>query len=272
MRSYSRKRAAVLGVVCLVLILGSVELMNLQVRSRTGKTVVANKAALSPAGYSPENRLSKSEGPSAGAGPSAGGGSGQSDQQLLSGGSGTSDQQRVNGSGVSDQQRVSGSGVSDQQRVSSVSSGDVEYLRREGLQIPVAGVNRSQLRDSFSDARGEGRRHEAIDIPAPRATPVVSACDGIVARLFNSRLGGTTLYCFDKTGQFVFYYAHLSGYADGIAERKAIRKGEVLAYVGDTGDAGPGNFHLHFSISKASTPWKWYGGDAIDPYPLLGGN
>jgi murein DD-endopeptidase MepM/ murein hydrolase activator NlpD len=153
-----------------------------------------------------------------------------------------------------------------------VSTGDVEYLRSEGLQIPVEGVNRSQLRDSFSDARGEGRRHGAIDIPAPRATPVVSAADGIVAKLFNSRLGGTTLYCFDKTGQFVFYYAHLSGYAEGIAERKVIRKGEVLAYVGDTGDAGPGNFHLHFSISKASTPWKWYGGDAIDPYPLLGGN
>ena len=270
--SYSRKRAAVLGVVCLVLILGSVELMNLQVRSRAGKTVVANKAAFSPARYSSEYSVSRPEGPSAEAGrPPDGGGSGTSDQQPLSSVSGTSDQQRVSrASGSNDQRPLSGgSGTSDQQRVST---GDVEYLRSEGLQIPVAGVNRSQLRDSFSDARGEGRRHEAIDIPAPRATPVVSASDGIVARLFNSRLGGTTLYCFDKTGQFVFYYAHLSGYADGIAERKPIRKGEVLAYVGNTGDAGPGNFHLHFSISKASTPWKWYGGDAIDPYPLLGGN
>jgi len=214
---------------------------------------VAKEAALSTAGYSSEYRGVKSEDAHSEAGRSVG--SGKSEDAPAEAGP------------------FAGrwSGRTDQQAARSVSSEDLEHLRSEGLQIPVAGVKSSQLRDSFSDARSEGRRHEAIDIPAPLATPVVSAADGIVGRLFNSRLGGTTLYCFDKTGQFVFYYAHLSGYADGVAERKAIRKGEVLGYVGDTGDAGPGNFHLHFAISKATTPWKWYGGDAIDPYSLLGG-
>jgi len=147
----------------------------------------------------------------------------------------------------------------------------MDYLRSEGLQIPVAGVTASQLRDSFSDGRSEGRQHEAIDIAAPRGTPVLAAADGTTARLFQSRLGGTTLYEYDKSGRFVFYYAHLSGYADGVAEGKTIRKAEVLGYVGDSGNAGPGNFHLHFAISKLSTPWKWSGGEAINPYPLLGG-
>jgi len=150
---------------------------------------------------------------------------------------------------------------------------DLQYLNSEKLLIPVAGVNSSQLRDTFADARSEGRLHEAIDIAAPRATPVLAAADGTTARLFNSRLGGTTLYEFDKTGRFVFYYAHLSAYADGITEGRDLRKGDVVGYVGDTGNAGPGNFHLHFAISKLDTPWKWYPAErAIDPYPLLAGS
>jgi len=148
---------------------------------------------------------------------------------------------------------------------------DLDYLKAEQLQIPVAGVKGNQLRESFADSRSEGRQHEAIDIPAPQNTPVIAAADGTTARLFNSRLGGTTLYELDKSGRFVFYYAHLSGYADGAAEGKALHKGEVIGYVGDTGNAGSGNFHLHFAISKLNTPWKWYGGEAIDPYTLLGG-
>jgi murein DD-endopeptidase MepM/ murein hydrolase activator NlpD len=256
MKTFSRKRAVLLGVACLASILGSVELMNLQVTSKTSKAVVLKGAAspgLSSAGYSAESRAlpperQPAQGQHSEAQPAARGGGGSLDAQPGSGG---------------------GSLVA--QPGSRGGTADLDYLRSQDLQIPVAGVNSNQLRDSFTDARSEGRRHEAIDIPAPRATPVVSAADGSVARLFNSRLGGTTLYCFDKSGQFVFYYAHLSGYADGIAEHKAIRKGEVLGYVGDTGDAGPGNFHLHFAISKASTPWKCYGGEAIDPYPLFGG-
>src|SRR5262245_17789648 len=164
-----------------------------------------------------------------------------------------------------------GSIVSPRHAANGVASGDMDYLRTEGLQIPVAGVNASQLRDSFTDGRSEGRQHEGIDIAAPRDTRVLAAADGTTARLFQSRFGGTTLYEYDPSGQFVFYYAHLSGYANGIAEGKAIHKGEVLGYVGDTGNAGPGNFHLHFAISKLTTPWKWSRGEAIDPYPLLAG-
>jgi murein DD-endopeptidase MepM/ murein hydrolase activator NlpD len=155
--------------------------------------------------------------------------------------------------------------------VSAVTNADLEYLRSEHIVIPVEGINAGQLRDTFNEARSEGRQHDAIDIMAPRATPVLAAADGTIARLFNSRLGGTTLYEFDKSGGFIFYYAHLSGYADGITEGKAVHRGDVVAYVGDTGNAGAGNFHLHFAISKLATPWRWYGGDPIDPYPLLGG-
>jgi murein DD-endopeptidase MepM/ murein hydrolase activator NlpD len=161
--------------------------------------------------------------------------------------------------------------INSQAGMSTVTSADLDYLRSEHMVIPVAGVNASQLRDTFSQARSEGRQHDAIDIMAPRATPVLAAADGAIAKLFESRLGGTTLYQFDRSGRFIFYYAHLSGYADGISEGKTVRRGDLLAYVGDTGNAGPGNFHLHFGVSKLRTPWKWYGGEAIDPYPLLGG-
>jgi murein DD-endopeptidase MepM/ murein hydrolase activator NlpD len=161
--------------------------------------------------------------------------------------------------------------VNSQPRMSTVTDADLEYLRSQHLAIPVEGVNRGQLRDTFNEARSEGRLHDAIDIKAPGATPVLAAADGVIAKLFNSRLGGTTLYEFDRSGRFIFYYAHLSGYADGITDGKTVHRGDLLAYVGDTGNAGTGNFHLHFAISKLDQPWKWYGGEAIDPYPLLGG-
>ncbi|HKV39119.1 MAG TPA: M23 family metallopeptidase [Blastocatellia bacterium] len=162
-------------------------------------------------------------------------------------------------------------GVQPAEGMTGVTSADLDYLNSKRLIIPVAGVNQSQLRDSFNEARSEGRVHDAIDIMAPGSTPVLAAVAGTVAKLFHSRLGGITLYEFDKSGRFVFYYAHLSGYAADITEGKAVQQGEFLAYVGDTGNAGAGNFHLHFAISKAETPWKWYGGQAIDPYPLLKG-
>jgi murein DD-endopeptidase MepM/ murein hydrolase activator NlpD len=135
--------------------------------------------------------------------------------------------------------------------------------------IPVAGVKAGQLRDSFDQPRSGGRRHEAIDIMAPQGTAVLAATDGIVARLFQSEKGGTTLYQLNPSGRYVFYYAHLMRYADWIAEGKQLRRGDTIAYVGDTGDAGPGNFHLHFAISKFSSPRKWSGGDPINPYPFL---
>jgi murein DD-endopeptidase MepM/ murein hydrolase activator NlpD len=140
------------------------------------------------------------------------------------------------------------------------------------LLIPVEGVSPNQLRDSFYDARSEGRVHQALDIMARQDTPVLAAGDGAVMKLRQSDRGGTMLYQSDPSGSYVFYYGHLSRFADGMVEGRKLKRGEVIGYVGDTGNAGPGNFHLHFGISKVTTPGRWYGGEPINPYPLLHGD
>lgn len=137
------------------------------------------------------------------------------------------------------------------------------------LIIPVSGVRPQQLIDTFTDARSEERVHDAIDIPAPVGTPVLAAADGRVIKLFHSEKGGTTIYQLSKDEKVVFYYAHLQRYADGITEGKPVRQGEVLAYVGDTGNAGAGNYHLHFSISIVADPSRYWEGTNINPFPLL---
>ena len=137
------------------------------------------------------------------------------------------------------------------------------------LIIPVAGVKPDQLLDTFADARSEGRIHDAIDIPAPAGTPVLAAADGEIVKLFQSERGGTTIYQLSSDRKLVFYYAHLQGYADGLAVGKFVKQGEVIAYVGDTGNAGAGNFHLHFSISIVADPKRYWEGTNINPYPLL---
>jgi len=137
------------------------------------------------------------------------------------------------------------------------------------LIVPVAGVRPDQLRDTFSDARAEGRVHDAIDIPAPLGTAVVAAADGTVIKLFHSERGGTTIYQLSSDSRFIFYYAHLDRYAEGLAEGHLARQGETIAYVGDTGNAGAGNYHLHFSIALVSDPKKYWQGVNINPYPLL---
>lgn len=152
-----------------------------------------------------------------------------------------------------------------------VNEADSAALKTRNLLIPVMGVNANQLRDSFYDGRSEGRTHEALDIMAAGGTPVLAAADGTVVRLFQSAKGGITLYQVDPSGLYVYYYAHLQRYADGISEGKSIRRGEVIAYVGDTGNAGTGNYHLHFAISKPVAPGKWSGGIPINPYPILAG-
>jgi murein DD-endopeptidase MepM/ murein hydrolase activator NlpD len=153
----------------------------------------------------------------------------------------------------------------------AVSEADLSSLKMKGLIIPVAGINASQLRDCFNDGRSEGRQHQALDIMAPQGAPVLAATDGTVAKLFQSEKGGITLYQLDSSGLYYFYYAHLLRYADGVAEGKQLKRGDVIGYVGDTGNAGAGNFHLHFAISKPSQPGKWSGGEPINPYPLLAG-
>jgi murein DD-endopeptidase MepM/ murein hydrolase activator NlpD len=137
------------------------------------------------------------------------------------------------------------------------------------LIVPVAGVRPEQLLDTFDDARSEGRVHDAIDIPAAAETPVLAAADGMIVKLFQSERGGTTIYQLNAKQDLIFYYAHLSHYADGLAEGDIVRQGQVIAYVGDTGNAGPGNYHLHFSIALVSDPKRYWEGTNINPYPLL---
>lgn len=143
------------------------------------------------------------------------------------------------------------------------------FFGQVNLIIPVAGVRPDQLIDTFDDARSEGRVHDAIDIMAAAETPVIAAADGKILKLFHSDRGGTTIYQLNTNGDLVFYYAHLSHYADGLTEGNIVKQGEVIAYVGDTGNAGPGNYHLHFSIATVSDPKRYWEGTNINPYPLL---
>lgn len=140
-----------------------------------------------------------------------------------------------------------------------------------GLVIPVQGIAATQLIDTFAQARGENRVHDAIDIMAPHGTPVLAVADGTVAKLFESKAGGTTLYQFDPSGRYVYYYAHLQGYATGVVEGKVLKRGEVIAYVGSTGNANPDGPHLHFAIGALTPEKKWWDYTAINPYPLLSG-
>ncbi|HYJ89476.1 MAG TPA: peptidoglycan DD-metalloendopeptidase family protein [Pyrinomonadaceae bacterium] len=144
------------------------------------------------------------------------------------------------------------------------------FIGKLNLIIPVAGVKPEQLLDTFTDARSEGRSHDAIDIQAPAGTPVLAATEGEIVKLFQSERGGTTIYQLSPDKKLVFYYAHLQRYADGITAGKYVRQGEVIAYVGDTGNAGAGNYHLHFSIAALADPKRYSEGTNINPYPLLG--
>ena len=151
----------------------------------------------------------------------------------------------------------------------SVTNTDIDYLASRNLLIPLQGITASQLHDTFNESRSEGRQHNALDVKAPQGTAVLATTDGAVIKLFQSDKGGITLYQLDPSGRYVYYYAHLMRYEDGIAEGKQLRRGDVIAYVGDTGNAGTGNYHLHFAISKLTSTAKWSGGDPINPYPLL---
>ena len=145
----------------------------------------------------------------------------------------------------------------------------ISSLHKHDLRIPVGGVKRDDLHDTFTDARGIGRRHDAIDIMAPRGTEVRAADDGTIAKLFTSKAGGLTIYQFDPTQTFSYYYAHLDHYASGLSEHHAVRRGQLLGYVGSTGNASANAPHLHFEISRLGPDKKWWKGDAINPYPLL---
>ncbi len=134
--------------------------------------------------------------------------------------------------------------------------------------IPVAGVARSAIRDMFNEVRGD-HRHEAIDIMAPRGAPVIATDDGVVTKLFTSVPGGLTVYEFDPDQRYCYYYAHLDHYAAGLHEGQLLHRGDVLGYVGTTGNAPPDAPHLHFALIRLDPDKRWWKGTYVDPYPLL---
>jgi murein DD-endopeptidase MepM/ murein hydrolase activator NlpD len=159
-----------------------------------------------------------------------------------------------------------------------------EYLRRRGasgadstgfhvfggpadLIVPVRGVRVQSLVDTWGAARAQGRTHQGNDIMAPAGTPVLAARDGRIVRFFDSERGGITIYQFDLAENYVFYYAHLSSRASGVAEGAEVRQGQVIGYVGSTGNATTP--HLHFEIQRLGPDKKWYHAEAVNPYPYL---
>jgi peptidoglycan LD-endopeptidase LytH len=144
-----------------------------------------------------------------------------------------------------------------------------EDLARRKFEIPVEGVKAEQLVRSYEDRRSGTRAHEAIDILAPRNTPVKAVEDGTIARLFESKAGGTTIYQFDPTEQYCYYYAHLERYAPGLKEGDSVRKGQVIGFVGTSGNAPKNTPHLHFAVFKLSSAKHWWEGTPIDPYDIL---
>jgi murein DD-endopeptidase MepM/ murein hydrolase activator NlpD len=149
--------------------------------------------------------------------------------------------------------------------LTSVSRSDIDDLRSRHLLIPVRGIDAGALASSFHDSRGR-RDHEAIDILAPRGTDVLAVEDGRLAKLFTSDAGGLTVYQFDPSSTYVYYYAHLDRYAPNLTEGAALKRGDLIGYVGTTGNAPKNTPHLHFAISKLDPDQRWWGGTALDPF------
>lgn len=145
---------------------------------------------------------------------------------------------------------------------------DVADLRARHLLIPIDTVRPSDLRDSFRDGRDKTREHEALDILAARNTPIHAVEDGTIAKLFTSKLGGLTIYQFDPTTTYAYYYAHLERYAPGLREQAAVTRGQIIGYVGTSGNAPPETPHLHFAIFKLTPEKQWWHGTAIDPFKV----
>jgi murein DD-endopeptidase MepM/ murein hydrolase activator NlpD len=135
------------------------------------------------------------------------------------------------------------------------------------LIVPVSGVARSDLDDTWGDARSEGRNHQGIDIAAPRGRAVVAAVDGRIVKFFDSERGGTTIYQFDGRGRYVYYYAHLEARAAGLAEGDIVRQGDIIGYVGSTGNAPVP--HLHFEIQLLGPERQWWRATSVNPYSYL---
>jgi len=137
------------------------------------------------------------------------------------------------------------------------------------LMVPVEGVAYAQLSDTYDQPRGSERHHEALDIMAPKGTPVHATADGKIAKLFTSKPGGLTVYQFDPSEKYAYYYAHLDRYADGLKEGAEVKRGDLVGYVGVTGNSDPNAPHLHFAVFELTPEKQWWKGTPVNPYPLL---
>jgi murein DD-endopeptidase MepM/ murein hydrolase activator NlpD len=180
---------------------------------------------------------------------------------------------RTEGSGAPPQGAAATSGrdgppaVLDPTSVPLIGADPIAELRRHRLQLPIDRARIEGMKGNFDERRGRGaRRHEAIDILADRHTPVRAVDEGSIARLFESKAGGTTVYQFDPTGRFTYYYAHLQRYADGLHEGQRVSAGDVIGYVGTTGNAPENTPHLHFAIFEMTPEKRWWEGRPLDPY------
>jgi murein DD-endopeptidase MepM/ murein hydrolase activator NlpD len=143
-------------------------------------------------------------------------------------------------------------------------------LAKGALIVPVQGIEASALHDTYAEQRGGGSRtHEALDIPAPRGTPVLSATGGRVLKLFDSKAGGRMVYAADSSERFILMYAHLDSYAPGLADGTPLTRGQVIGTVGTTGNAPPNVPHLHFAIARSNDVKQWWKGAPVNPYPIL---
>jgi len=150
--------------------------------------------------------------------------------------------------------------------VEVIGANPIAELRRRRLRLPIDGTGVEAMKGGFAEPRGGGREHEAVDILAPRHTPVHAVDDGTIARLFFSKAGGTTIYQFDPTRRFCYYYAHLERYAGGLREGQPVAAGDVIGYVGTSGNAPPGTPHLHFAVFELTAAERWWEGRPLDPY------
>lgn len=149
------------------------------------------------------------------------------------------------------------------------SAPEAKELAARHLEIPVQGIPANKLVRSYRDPRSGGREHEALDILAPRNTPVIAVEDGSIARLFLSKAGGNTIYQFDPGHEYAYYYAHLERYADGLKEGQPVHRGQVIGYVGTSGNAPKETPHLHFAVFRLTPEKRWWEGTPIDPYDIL---
>jgi murein DD-endopeptidase MepM/ murein hydrolase activator NlpD len=145
----------------------------------------------------------------------------------------------------------------------------IDALHRRGLRLPIDGARFESFKGEFEERRDSGGRpHEAVDMLAPRNTPIHAVENGTIARLFVSKPGGNTIYQYDPSGRFCYYYAHLERYADGVREGAAVARGDVIGFVGTSGNAPANTPHLHFAIFELTPDRHWWQGRAIDPYQV----